>query len=148
MALRGEGTMQYRNCGKKTANSVTRGFRSKSARKKIKIRKLLNKGPQKSAIFADLLNKNFKKFPQETFKLRRFCGKPQSLVTLTAKGGSNIFFGFPSTSSSLLARQGRKKLFPSKKRGGEEKTRDSAKGGEMPEEIFKGIHWNRRILPR
>ncbi len=49
--------------------SVTRGFRSKSARKKMKIRKVLNK--------------NFKKFPQETFDMRRFCGKPQSLVTLS-----------------------------------------------------------------
>ncbi len=73
--------------------SVTRGFQSKSARKKIKIRKLLNKVPQKSAIFADLLNKNFKKNPQETFEMRMFCGKPQSLVTLIfgPEGKTNEF---------------------------------------------------------
>ncbi len=71
--------------------SVTRGFRSKSARKNIKILKLLNKGPKKSAIFADLLNKNFKKFPQETFEMRRFCGKPQSLVTLFSAFGQVYF---------------------------------------------------------
>ena len=65
---------------------MTRGFRSKSARKKLKIRKLLNKGLQKSAIFADLLNKNLKKFPQETLEMHRFCGKPQSLVTLLLIG--------------------------------------------------------------
>ena len=74
----------FLDSGSLPAISVTRGFRSKSARKKLKIRKLLNKAPQKSAIFADLLNKNFKNFPQETFKMRRFCGKPQSLVTLPA----------------------------------------------------------------
>ncbi len=60
----------FLDSGSLPAISVTRGFRSKSARKKLKIRKLLNK--------------NFKNFPQETFKMRRFCGKPQSLVTLPA----------------------------------------------------------------
>ena len=63
--------------------SVTRGFRSKSARKKFRIRKIPNKEPLKSAYFADLLNKNFLK------KSARDLQNPQ-VLRKKAKSGHTV----------------------------------------------------------